>query len=263
MFSRLVRSADLPSRFPEGKRSGQGKPKSTGSFFISGYSEPGISLTSSRLNVRDMPMIEWLPNTASPSQVWTLISTLTGVVAGFLLNAIWQGIREWWKNRRLKDALYEELDTLLHQIEQKKDVASKMIAELENGGILPGNNVPAATVIYDNHFDLLSKHINTIERDNIHNIYTRIKFDDEFLSNFERLFKEDVEGEAVADPWKAYKGKLENIIQDYEVAQALIERLKDGDPKDIYHRRSNAPRSKRRFAGKVTPDVIRGERADS
>ena len=202
-------------------------------------------------------MIDWLQTTASPNQIWTLLSTLVGVIAGFSLNAIWQGVTRWYKNRRLKNALYDELDTLLHQIEQKKDLARKMRSALSDGGILNGDGVPCASVIYDNHFDSMSKHLGALERDNIHNIYTRLKRSDDFLANFERLMIEDLEGEAVDDPWKAYARKLGGIIEDYEVAQALIEKVLADNPEDIYQRRSEVPRSEKQFRGKVTPEVIR------
>lgn len=210
---------------------------------------------------RTWPMIEWLQSTASPSQIWTLLSTLVGVVAGFSLNATWQGLTRWYKNRRLKNALYDELDTLLHQIAHKKDLARKMRSALSEGGILSGDAVPCASVIYDNHFDSISKHLDALERDNIHNIYTRLKQSDHFLSNFERLMIEDLEGEAVDDPWKAYTGKLGNIIEDYETAQALIEKVLADEPEDIYQRRSEVPRSIRRFRGKATADVIRDDQS--
>jgi hypothetical protein len=205
-------------------------------------------------------MIEWLQNAAVHDQFWTIAATLLGVFVGFFLNEGWQAFKEWRANRRLKNALYDELDILLNQIEHKKDIVSKMRHALEEGRLLNGEGVPCASVVYDNHFASITEHLDPIERDNAHNIYTRLKANNSFLANFEGLFKSDLEGEVIEDPWKAYDSKLADIIQDYDVAQALIQNLLEDKPEDIYQRRSQSDRANRRFAGKVTPEVIRGEK---
>lgn len=55
----------------------------------------------------------------------TTILALLGVVVGFALNEISVSLREIIKSKKYKSALDDELNTNLHQIKQKKDIASR------------------------------------------------------------------------------------------------------------------------------------------
>lgn len=180
---------------------------------------------------------------------------LFGTVLGFSLNEASRIFRDWREKRKLRLGIYDELETNLFQIEHKKDTVRSMIKALEKQGILPGTSVPCASMMYLSHFSSVIKSLKGIERDNIENIYSRLKLDDEFLNTFEERFRSDVKADFASDPWSAYKNKLESILEDYEIAQELIRALLKGKPIDIYFRKAILKTSE--FAGKVTPDIIR------
>lgn len=184
---------------------------------------------------------------------------LFGTVLGFTLNEASRIFREWREKRRLRLGIYDELEANLYQIEHKKDTARSMIKALERKEILPGMSVPCANMMYTSHFNTVIKNLKGIERDNIENVYSRLKIDDDFLNKFEENFRADFKAQFASDPWAAYKNKLEDILEDYEIAQELIRGLLKDKPVDIYYRKNPDKLKVGTFSGKVTPDIVRKE----
>ena len=121
----------------------------------------------------------------------------------------------------------------------KKDIANQMITALQNGKFLPGLSVPFASTVYDNHFPSIIYSLKPIERDNIRHIYSSLKVLDETMASFEKSFYEDVQSRIVTDPKAAYIGKVQDILDYYEVLKTLIGDYLSGQAKDIYYRNSS------------------------
>lgn len=204
--------------------------------------------------------MSWFYSLIERKEFWAILGTILGTLFGFALNESTRMFRDWREKRRLKTVLYDELETNLYQIEHKKDTIRRMLAALQNKEVLSGMSVPCATAIYDNHFASISKHLNGFERDNIQNIYSRLKLDNTFMNKFEQHFKSDVKGDVVADPWKTYQNKLSDILEDFEIAQELIKALLDKKPIDIYYRKDKTPTTDKTFVGKATPKTVREEK---
>ena len=81
---------------------------------------------------------------------------LLGVAVGFALNEGASVVKAKIKARKYLTAMKDELNTNLHQLSQKEDIAQQMISALRDGRLLPGASVPFASTVYEHHFpDLL------------------------------------------------------------------------------------------------------------
>jgi hypothetical protein len=204
--------------------------------------------------------INWFSALAEQREFWAVVGTLAGTILGFVLNQFSTSFRQWKERRRLKKALFDELETNLFQIDHKKDTLRNMIASLQKETILPGISVPCASAIYTAHFPAVVKHLQPIERDVIQNVYSRLLIDDSIMQNTEQLLKVDLREKIVTHPWESHISKLNDIVEDYEIAQELIKSVLDGNPVDIYQRKSNIPLEQKVFGGKITPDIVRKQR---
>jgi len=204
--------------------------------------------------------MEWLVNLSKTNEFWVVFGALGGTIVGFVLNEATRSFRSWSERRRLKKALRDELETNLFQIEHKKDTLRTMIGTLAKKAIFPGTSVACASAIYNSHFTHIVKYLKPIERDLVQNIYSRLQLDDKVMADFEEQIKDDLREDVVADPWKAHTNRLNDISQDYEVAQELIRSYLDGKPVDVYQRDKKTTLQGRVFVGKVTPEIIRQQR---
>ena len=169
-----------------------------------------------------------------------LIGVLLGVIVGFVLNELSQIIKKWRLTKQLKDALHDELNSNLYQLDQKIDIAHQMKTAIEQGNFLPSMSVPFASSVYSHHFPSILKDLSSIQRDNISHIYSNLRLLDEITFSMEKSYKEDIQGSVLADINSAYLGKIDDIINNYHVLKQLIASYLEGNPKDIYYRNKSA-----------------------
>ncbi len=159
-----------------------------------------------------------------------------GVALGFALNEAASIAKAKTKARKYLLAMKDELNTNLHQLSQKENIAQQMISALEHGKLLPGGSVPFASTVYERHFPDLVGLLKPIERDNIRHIYSNLKVLDSTLDEFERSFKEDIHSDSINDVEAAYIGRLNDVLENYRVLKGLIKKYLEGTPVDIYYR---------------------------
>ena len=175
-----------------------------------------------------------------PEWMIALLSVLLGVIVGFVLNEVSQLIKKRRLTKQLKEALVDELDTNLYQLDQKIDIANKMKNAINQGNFLSGISVPFASSVYTHHFPSILKDLTSIQRDNIRHIYSNLRVLDKITLSLERSYKEDVQGGVLSDINAAYLGKIEDILKNYNVLKHLIISYLEGIPKDIYYRSKSA-----------------------
>ena len=112
------------------------------------------------------------------------ITALLGVIVGFLLNETSKIFREKRLSKKLKKALEDELNTNLHQLDRKIDIANQIIDALNQEKFLPGMSVPFASTVYDHHFPSILKDLNSIQKDNVRHIYSNLSVLDAILFSF-------------------------------------------------------------------------------
>lgn len=200
--------------------------------------------------------MDYLIELLNRKEVWTLI----GVVVGISLTEIIRNVRQVCDNRKLKQALFDELDSNYFQLEHKKDTVKNIIGALDKKELLPATSVPFATAIFDSHLSSVIRLLRPIERDVIQNIYGRLRIIDKFLDNFEEQFNTSLKDKIVEDLWVAYKEKLKDISDSCGVAQELIRSVLEKKSVDIYSRDKKDPVQVRVFAGIVTPEITRRHR---
>lgn len=163
---------------------------------------------------------------------------LIGVTAGFVLKELSDLVKEKLRSRKYRSALEDELMTNHHQLVQKIDIAVQMKDALSKGKFLAGLSVPFASSVYDNYFPSILKDLTSLQRDNIRHIYSTLRVLDEFMFDIEKSYKEDAKGTVMGDVNAAYLGKIDDVLNTYKTVQELIQKYNDGNPVDIYYRKS-------------------------
>lgn len=161
---------------------------------------------------------------------------LLGVTIGFLLNEGTTLIKETHKAQKYNDALNDELETNLHQLENKIDIANQMIMALKTGRFLPGWSVPFASTVYEHYFPSIINKLKPIERDNVRHIYGQLQILDEITRTMEDSFKLDTKTDVMNSTLDAYIGRVDDVLQNYQILKTLIRKYLDKEPVDIYKR---------------------------
>jgi hypothetical protein len=169
--------------------------------------------------------------TEIPTPVWSLL----GVVLGFSLGEGSRWIREKVHIRRLKHTIRLELTAVLAQINDKKDILRQAIEALNNGRVLPMMAVRAVTMGYRSYIEELYEHFSDIERNCLHVIYERLRVADEHMESFHEDFQKAVKDGMVENPWDAFVGYLEDLVDSYEVIKKLIDSYLYANPEDVFH----------------------------
>ena len=189
------------------------------------------------------------------SQEWiALIASLSGVVVGFLLSVGYQAITARLEIRRLKKALRGELRSIKFQVGQKEDVLRKMIAELGNGNILPGETVPIPDDVYSSGIYKLLPHLTAKQRNCLHVIYGHLRVADRRTADFEIAVRRDLRdarlqyieaapqkdevtlvGLGPTEVLRHHKGQLGDLLENYGTVVGLIESYLKDDPIDVFY----------------------------
>lgn len=189
-------------------------------------------------------------------EIWALI----GVVLAFFLAELSRIIRKAFENRHLRSALFDELETNYFQLEHTKNTIKNVLDALNTKKLLPATNVPSATAVFKTSLSSIIKLLKPLDRDVIHNIYGRLHILDQFLADFEEKFNAAIRDKVVADPWAAYTSMFNDLQDSCEIVQELILSVLDKKPIDLYGRKNNIPIRERKFAGMITPAIVRKKR---
>ena len=162
---------------------------------------------------------------------------LFAVAVGFILNEASTVIRTTLKAKKYKEALNDELESNLFQLEQKEDIANQIIEALKQGRFLSGLSVPFSSTVYIHHFPSIIETLNPIQRDNVRHIYSQLKVLDEIMSSFETDYKDDVKSKVMENVNSSYIGRVDDVSQSYKTIKDLITKYLSGNEVDIYYRK--------------------------
>lgn len=165
---------------------------------------------------------------------WSI--AILGIVVGFALNEFSTIIRQRTKRAKAKDTLWDELNSIRFQLDQKADIANQVQSAISQGRMLPGKSVPFPSTAFMSCFPLIIDTLTPIERDNIRHIYSMLAVLDDFMDRIEDSFKADSAGDVVEDAKRAYIDKLDDVVNTYGTTRLLIESLLSGNATDIFGR---------------------------
>ena len=159
---------------------------------------------------------------------------LAGVAVGFLLG---EGSRyaryrwEIWRNRRI---VRTELQSILAQLPQKRDILQQAIGHMTEHKFMPTKAVRILATGYYSVLEDLYPHLKPIERNCLHIIFERVRVAEETLDKLEESFVRAVKDKVVSDPWGTFAGQLEETRESYKVVEELARSYLANKPEDVF-----------------------------
>lgn len=170
---------------------------------------------------------------SAPSSLSPWIA-LAGVVVGFLLGEGSRYLRYRWEICRNNKIVRTELQTILSQMPQKRDILRQAIAHLKQQRFMPTLSVRSVVTGYYSVLDDLYPHLSLVERNCLHVIYERLRVADEQMDGFEESFVRAVKDKIIDDPWSAYAGRLEELLASFDVVEDLARAYIARKPIDVF-----------------------------
>lgn len=167
----------------------------------------------------------------SPAPWWIGVF---GVIVGFLLGEGSRYARRRWEIWRNKRIIRTELQSILSQIPNKKDILSQAIAHFRQKRFMPTLSVRMGTTGYYSVLGDLYPHLTTAQRNSLHVIYERLRVADEQMDNLEESFVRAVKDKIITDPWDTYTGKLAELLESYKVVEQLAREYLAGRPINVF-----------------------------
>jgi hypothetical protein len=164
------------------------------------------------------------------------------------------------EKQKIEISLRDELDTKYFQLGHKKDTLNNIIKALDKNEIIPGTAVKTADAVFNNNAAALILILNPTERDVVQNVYSRMKIVDQFLENFEDRLIFFIKDKIVDHPFQIFITRVNEIIENCNIAQELIQSFLDNNPVDIYKRKNGNSIIDREFVGVVTAEQVKRER---
>lgn len=159
---------------------------------------------------------------------------LVGVAVGFLLGEGSRYARYRWdifRNRRLVRA---ELQAVLAQLPQKRDILQQALTHLREQRFMPTLSCRTVTTGYYSVLEQLYPHLSLRERTCLHIIFERLRVADEQTDEFEKSFVAALKDKIIGDPWVAFAGRLEELLASYQVVEVLARSYLAGKPEDVF-----------------------------
>lgn len=160
--------------------------------------------------------------------------TLTGVILGFLLGEGSRYARHRWEIKRNKQIIRTELQAVLSQLPSKRDILRQAIAHLKTHRFMPTASVHAVMTGYQSVLTDVYAHLSAHERNCLHIIYERLRVADELMDGLEDNFLRTVKDEIVDDPWSVFAGRVEELLESYDVVEQLARSYLAGKPIDVF-----------------------------
>lgn len=168
---------------------------------------------------------------ASSSAPWV---ALAGVALGFLLGEGSRYARYRWEISRNKKLVRRELQTVLSQIPQKRDILHQAIAHLKQKQCMPMLSVRSVTTGYYSVLEALYPHLRLLERNCLHVIFERLRVVDDQMDGFEESFVRALKDKIIEDPSLTYVGRLEELLESYAVIEYLARSYLAKNPIDVF-----------------------------
>lgn len=159
---------------------------------------------------------------------------LAGVALGFLLGEGARYARYRWDIWRDKRMIRTELQTILSQLPQKKDILNQAIAHFSNKQFMPTRSVRFITTGYRATLENLYPHLSLIERNCLHIIYEHLRIVDEHMDELEETFIGAVKDKIIPDPVKVYAERLQQLLEALNVVDKLARAYLDNKPIDVF-----------------------------
>lgn len=169
--------------------------------------------------------------TSASSSPWI---ALVGVIVGFLLGEGGRYLRyrmDIWRNKRL---VRTELQSVLAQIPQKRDILNQAIRHMKQQRFLPTISVNTVTLGYYSVQEALYPHLKPIERNCLHIIFERLRVADEQMDRMEEAFMRAVKDKVLADPCSVFSGRCDELLTSYAIVAELAASYLAGKPIDVF-----------------------------
>ena len=159
---------------------------------------------------------------------------LVGVALGFLLGEGSRYARYRWDIFRNRKLVRAELQAVLAQLPQKRDILQQALAHLREQRFMPTLSCRTVTTGYYSVLEQLYPHLSLRERTCLHIIFERLRVADEQTDEFEKGFVGALKDKIIGDPWTAFAGRLEELLASYQVVEDLARSYLAGKPEDVF-----------------------------
>jgi hypothetical protein len=159
---------------------------------------------------------------------------LIGAVIGFCLA---EGSRYFTRRMEIsqnREILRTELESVLAQLPQKRDILLQAINHMEGERFMPTSGVRMMISGYAAIILPLYPHLKPLERNCLHVIYERLRFADEFLDKLEDSFAKSIKDEVFPKPFIVYRDRLRELLNSYDVVEKLVRSYLSGHPLDVF-----------------------------
>lgn len=159
---------------------------------------------------------------------------LAGVAIGFALGEGSRYARYRWEIARNRRIVRTELESVIAQLPQKRDILQQAIEHMNEKRFMPTLSVRMVATGYYSVLEDLYPHLKPLERNCLHVIFERIRVADEQLDKFEQSFVAAVKDKVITDPWITFCGRLEELFESYAVVEALSRSYLANKPVDVF-----------------------------
>jgi hypothetical protein len=159
---------------------------------------------------------------------------IVGVIVGFILGEVSRYLRYRLRIRKLKKMIMRELEAILSQIPQKKDIIKKMINSLDEQKVLPGTSINFITNGYNRYLSEIYEHLSNLQKNCLHCIYEYLRIIDETLASFEQRFISGINEGVVSNPFEEFKKPLNDLMDTCNTSEMLIRSYLSGKPEDVF-----------------------------
>jgi hypothetical protein len=159
---------------------------------------------------------------------------LIGVAIGFALGEGSRYGRYRWEIERNRKIVRAELESVLAQLPQKRDILQQAIEHLKEKRFMPTQSVRVVATGYYSVLDALYPHLKPTSRNCLHVIFERLRVADEIMDEFEESFVRAVKDKIIPDPYTTFSERLEELLQSYSVVEQLARSYLDGKPTNVF-----------------------------
>ena len=159
---------------------------------------------------------------------------LAGVAVGFLLGEGSRYARYRWEINRNRRIVRAELQSVLAQLPQKRDILQQAIGHMKEQRLMPTQSVRMVATGYYSVLEDLYPHLRPIERNCLHVIFERLRVADELLDGLEDSFVRAIKDKVVPDPWATFVGRLVEILESYRMVEDLAISYLAEKPVDVF-----------------------------
>ena len=140
---------------------------------------------------------------------------------GFLLGEGSRYIRYRSDISRNKKLVRAELQSILSQIPQKRDIINQAIKHLNQDRFLTTLSVRSVTTGYYSVVEALYPHLSLIDRNCLHVIFERIRVADDVMEKFEDSFIKAMKDKIIPNVSVTYAERLKELLESFIVIEQL------------------------------------------